>query len=89
MELARPYHGPYEVVGSPQSGAILVALGRIRRCPEEMTDETWTGLRPSKPKQSPKKYESNVSKENASRGLGSSVTWNPIDEGTDVTTRGQ
>ena len=66
-KLARPYHGPYEVLAltptnaevrlasSPQDGAIFVALDRIRICPEEMSDETWTGLKPTKTKQNSKK----------------------------------
>ena len=66
-KLARPYHGPYKVlaltptnaevclIGSPQSNSMFVALDRIRTCPEEMTDETWTGLNSTKHRQSCKK----------------------------------
>ena len=55
-KLARPYHGPYEVLAltqtsaevhlanSSQEGVIFVALDRLRICPEEISDETWTGL---------------------------------------------
>ena len=58
-KLARPYHGPYQVLSltptnaevclvgiKPQSESIFIALDRIRDCPAEMTDETctWTGL---------------------------------------------
>ena len=32
------------LVGKPQSESIFIALDRIRACPAEMTDETWTGL---------------------------------------------
>ncbi len=66
-KLAWPYHGPYKVlaltptnaevclIGSPQSNSIFVALDCIHTCPEEMTNETWTGLNPTKPRQSCKK----------------------------------
>ena len=59
-KLARPYHGPHEVVAltntnaevslveSPKNNSIFVALDRIRTCPEEMTNETWTGLKPNR-----------------------------------------
>ena len=76
-KLARPYHGPYEVVsvtptnvevrlvGSPQNPAIFVALDRIRPCPEEMTDETWTGSKPAKPRRGRK--ENNSSSDETTR----------------------
>ena len=65
-KLARPYHGPYEVLAltptnaevhlasSPQDGAIFIAFDRIRICPE-VSDETWTGLKPDKAKLNSKK----------------------------------
>ena len=77
-KLARPYHGPYEVLAltpmnaevrlanSPQDGAIFVALDRIHICPEEMSDETWTGLKLAKPKRSSKRKEPCASKVNES-----------------------
>lgn len=52
-KLARPYHGPFRVVSLTQSNAqirrvdrpqdepILVALGRLRRCPSEVPDTFW------------------------------------------------
>ena len=58
-KLARPYHGPYRVtrldtntahicrVDRPQEEAILVALGRLRRCPLEIGEDFWP---PSKPR---------------------------------------
>ena len=54
-KLAWPYHGPYEVialrlVSSPRNDSIFVAMDRIRACPAEMTDETWMGLNPARPK---------------------------------------
>ena len=52
-KLARPFHGPYGIVeitsndahirrvDQPQDEPILVALDRLRRCPEEIPDEFW------------------------------------------------
>ena len=54
-KLTRPYHGPYRVVSltpsnaevvlidKPKNASIFVALSRVRRCYEEMRDDTWTG----------------------------------------------
>jgi len=56
-KLARPYHGPYRIVeldtntahvrrvDRPQDDTILVALGRLRRCAEEISDEGWPPLK--------------------------------------------
>ena len=66
-KLARPFHGPYRVVeitsndarvrrvDRPQDEPILVALDRLRRCPEEIPDEFWPKDKKSKSK--PKKME--------------------------------
>ena len=52
-KFARPYHGPYRIlevmsnnakirpVDKPQDEPILVALSRLRRCPEEIGDDFW------------------------------------------------
>ena len=52
-KFARPFHGPYRVVeldvndakirrvDRPQDETILVALDRLRRCPDEVQDEFW------------------------------------------------
>ena len=52
-QFARPFHGPYRItsvdvnnayihrVDHPQDEAILVALQRLRRCPDEIADEFW------------------------------------------------
>ena len=59
-KLARPFHGPYRVVeissndahirrvDRPQDEPILVALDRLRRCPEEIPDEFWPKDKKSK-----------------------------------------
>lgn len=56
-KLARPYHGPYRIieldtnaahvhrVDRSQDDTILVALGRLRRCAEEIPDEGWPPLK--------------------------------------------
>ena len=56
-KLNRPFHGPYRVVSvttndakirrvdSPKSDPILVALDRLRRCPDEVGDKFWPGRR--------------------------------------------
>ena len=38
------------LISSPKSDSIFVVLDRIRACPAEMTDETWTGLNPARPR---------------------------------------
>ena len=52
-KFAGPFHGPYRLgevgantakirpVGTPESEPILVALNRLRRCPDEISDEFW------------------------------------------------
>ena len=46
-KLARLFHGPYRItayirrVDRPQDDLILVAIQRLRRCPEELSDEFW------------------------------------------------
>ena len=52
-KFARPYHGPFRIleldvntarirrVDRPQDEPILVALDRLRRCPDEIADEYW------------------------------------------------
>ena len=52
-KFVRPFHGPYRVTGvdvnnayirrvdRPQDEPILVALQRLRRCPDEVDDEFW------------------------------------------------
>ena len=52
-KFARPFHGPYRIVeinpsnasirrvDKPQEEPILVALSRLRRCPDEIPDEFW------------------------------------------------
>ena len=52
-KFARPFHGPYRIVtlepnnasirrvDRPQDEPILVALQRLRRCPDEVPDECW------------------------------------------------
>ena len=52
-KFARPFHGPYRItsveannacvrrVDRPQDEPILVALQRLRRCPDEVGDEFW------------------------------------------------
>ena len=57
-----PTNTEVRLASSPQDGAIFVALGRIRICPEEMSDETWTGLKPAKTKWSSKKKEPHTRK---------------------------
>ena len=66
-KLSRPYHGPYRVVNittnnaslcrvdKPQDEPILVALGRLRRCPEEIEDEFWPPDRDKPKRGRPKK----------------------------------
>ena len=56
-KFARPFHGPYRVVevdsntakicrvDKPDEEPILVALERLRRCPEEIGDECWPPAR--------------------------------------------
>ena len=70
-KLARPYHGPYRVtevstndayirrVDKPQSDSILVALQRLRRCPDEIPDEFWP---PDKPRRGGVPQESQPSR---------------------------
>ena len=64
-KLARPYHGPYRVlkvtptnaevalIDRPRNPSIFVSLTRIRRCYEEMDDQSWTGSDKSKKSLSP------------------------------------
>ena len=52
-KLARPFHGPYRIISldtntthirqvdEPQGDTILVALSRLRRCPDELGDSFW------------------------------------------------
>ena len=52
-KFARPFHGPYRIlevttndakirpVDRPQTEPILVALDRLRRCPDEVADDFW------------------------------------------------
>ena len=52
-KLARPYHGPYRIVtmntntasirrvDRPEDSPVLVALDRLRRCPDEVGDTFW------------------------------------------------
>ena len=52
-KFARPFHGPYQLVevdtntakirpvDKPESEPILVSLGHLRRCPEEVEDRFW------------------------------------------------
>ena len=54
-KLARPYHGPYRVINVTQTNAevqlieqpsapsIFVAIGRLRKCYPEQTDDCWMG----------------------------------------------
>ena len=61
-KFARPFHGPYRLlevssntaricpVDQPGSEPLLVALSRLRRCPEEIADEFWP--RQSQPRKS-------------------------------------
>ena len=54
-KFARPYHGPYRVlavtptnvevklVDQPKEPSIFVSIDRVRRCPNEMKDISWTG----------------------------------------------
>ena len=54
-KFARPYHGPYRVlavtptnvevklVDQPKEPSIFVSIDRVRRCPNEMEDISWTG----------------------------------------------
>ena len=54
-KFARPYFGPYEIVGvtptnaevrllnHPTDPTIFVSLDRVQKCYEEMTDAVWTG----------------------------------------------
>ena len=39
-----PFYAEVRLIDSPENNLIFVALDRIRPCPKEMTDETWTGL---------------------------------------------
>ena len=64
-KFARPFHGPYRITGvdvnnayirrvdHPQDEPVLVALQRLRRCPDEVADEFWPPDRRPK-KQVPK-----------------------------------
>ena len=72
-KLARPYFGPYRVVSLTPTNAevqlahdsnrksIFVALDRIRRCYDEMSDEVWMGhgVKPTKAKEKSSATESN------------------------------
>ena len=71
-KFARPFHGPYRIleltptnvsvqpVDKPQEAPIFVSLDRVRRCPSEITDQSWLGGRQTKrhrtthPKEPPK-----------------------------------
>ena len=72
-KLARPYFGPYRVltltptnaevqlVHDSDSESIFVALDRIRRCYDEMSDKVWMGhgVKPAKAKE-----RSNITRSN-------------------------
>ena len=74
-KLARPYFGPYKVLSltptnaevqlahDSESESIFVALDRVRRCYDEMSDEVWMGhgVKPTKSKKSSKATKSTVS----------------------------
>ena len=66
-KLARPYYGPYRVlqvtptnaevvlIDKPRDPSIFVSLSRVRKCYEEMADETWTGPREKRKRKSQKR----------------------------------
>lgn len=74
-KLARPYFGPYKVLSltptnaevqlahDSESESIFVALDRIRRCYDEMSDEVWMGhgAKATKAKRSSKDTNSDAS----------------------------
>ncbi len=59
-KLARPFHGPFRVlsltptnaevrlVDEPKSQSIFVSLNRVRKCYEELPDQSWRGSTPRK-----------------------------------------
>ena len=61
-KLARPYHGPFRVVHltpsnaevqlieRPQDQTIFVAIDRLRKCYQELSDRSWTGRKGNKGK---------------------------------------
>ena len=65
-KFARPFHGPYRVlelgvntakirrVDRPQDEPVLVAIDRLRQCPEEISNEFWPPAK-GKPTQKPTK----------------------------------
>ena len=74
-KLARPYFGLYKVLSltptnaevqlahDSESESIFVALNRVCRCYDEMSDEVWMGhgVKPTKSKKSSKATKSTVS----------------------------
>ena len=76
-KFARPFHGPYRLVevdtntakirpvDKPQDEPILVALDRLRRCPDEIGEEFW----PPSAKKSKKKSTKHRDAEDASNVL--------------------
>ena len=73
--MARQYFGPYKVLSltptntevqlahDSDSESIFVALDRVRRCYDEMSDEVWMGhsVKPTKAKRSSKATKSTTS----------------------------
>ena len=72
---ARPYFGPYEVMGitstnaevqllnHPTVATIFVSLDRVRKCYEEMTDDVWMGHRQITPRRAQPKITPASTKE--------------------------
>ena len=56
-KLARPYHGPFhltpnnaevQLIERPQDQTIFIAIDRLRKCYQELSDQSWTGRKGSK-----------------------------------------